>query len=83
MGQRYDVIVTADQAAVASDFWLRAIPDTYCSNNYNPDLIKGIIHYGGKYPALHSSLVLTKTSYRQLCNAYDHCLHHNRERLSW
>lgn len=45
MGQRYDVIVTANQASIASDFWLRAIPDTFCSTNYNPDLIKGIIHY--------------------------------------
>lgn len=47
MGQRYDIIVTADQASVASDFWLRAIADTYCSNNDNPDDIKGIVHYGG------------------------------------
>ena len=46
MGQRYDVIVTADQSSVASDFWLRAAPDTFCSNNYNPTLIKGVIHYG-------------------------------------
>ena len=46
MGQRYDIIVTADQASVASDFWIRAIPDTYCSNNANPDDIKGIVHYG-------------------------------------
>lgn len=45
MGQRYDVIVTANQASIASDFWLRAIPDTFCSTNYNPDLIQGIIHY--------------------------------------
>lgn len=45
MGQRYDIIVTANQASIASDFWLRAIPDTFCSTNYNPDLIKGIIHY--------------------------------------
>lgn len=46
MGQRYDVIVTADQASVASDFWLRAIPQTACSDNDNADDIKGIIHYG-------------------------------------
>ncbi|KAK6392808.1 hypothetical protein LTR65_002889 [Meristemomyces frigidus] len=46
MGQRYDIIVTADQAAVASDFWLRAVPDTFCSNNGAPDDIKGIVHYG-------------------------------------
>ncbi|KAF3761602.1 hypothetical protein M406DRAFT_342366 [Cryphonectria parasitica EP155] len=46
MAQRYDVIVKADQADVASDFWLRAYPDAFCSDNANPDNIKGIIHYG-------------------------------------
>ncbi|PSR74295.1 multicopper oxidase [Coniella lustricola] len=46
MGQRYDVIVTADQSAIASDFWMRAYPDSFCSDNANPDDIKGIIHYG-------------------------------------
>ncbi|KAF2160971.1 multicopper oxidase [Zasmidium cellare ATCC 36951] len=46
MGQRYDVIVTADQSSVASDFWLRAIPDTFCSENSYPNWIRGIVHYG-------------------------------------
>ncbi|KKY15402.1 putative multicopper oxidase [Diplodia seriata] len=46
MGQRYDVVVTADQASVASDFWLRAIPQSACSDNDNSDDIKGIVHYG-------------------------------------
>jgi FtsP/CotA-like multicopper oxidase with cupredoxin domain len=46
MGQRYDVIVTADQADTASDFWMRAVPMIACSDNDNPDNIKGIIHYG-------------------------------------
>lgn len=32
IGQRYDVIVTADQAAVATDFWMRAIPQSSCSS---------------------------------------------------
>ncbi|CAK1359430.1 Laccase-2 [Cercospora beticola] len=45
MGQRYDVIITADQGDVASDFWLRAVPDSFCSDNDNSDDIKGIIHY--------------------------------------
>ncbi|EKG11682.1 Multicopper oxidase type 1 [Macrophomina phaseolina MS6] len=45
MGQRYDVIITANQAVVATDFWLRAVPQTACSNNANPDNIKGIIRY--------------------------------------
>lgn len=59
MGQRYDVIVTADQSAVASDFWLRATPDTFCSNNYNPDAIRGIVHYGGMLLIIQSSFYHT------------------------
>ncbi|KAI1426996.1 putative extracellular dihydrogeodin oxidase/laccase [Xylaria sp. FL1777] len=43
MGQRYDVIVTAN--ATADDYWMRAIAQTTCSNNDNPDNIKGIIRY--------------------------------------
>lgn len=35
-----------DQASVASDFWLRAIPQAACSDNDNSENIKGIIHYG-------------------------------------
>lgn len=46
MGQRYDVIVTADQADVADNFWLRAIPQSACSENDNSDDIRGIIYYG-------------------------------------
>ncbi|OJD38659.1 multicopper oxidase [Diplodia corticola] len=46
MGQRYDIVVTADQASVASDFWMRAIPQSACSDNDNSDDIKGIVHYG-------------------------------------
>lgn len=46
MGQRYDVIITADQASVASDFWLRAIPQSACSENANADDIRGIVYYG-------------------------------------
>jgi FtsP/CotA-like multicopper oxidase with cupredoxin domain len=46
MGQRYDIIVTANMSAVASDFWIRAIPDSYCSENDNTDGIRGILHYG-------------------------------------
>ncbi|KAJ5390737.1 CAZyme family AA1 [Penicillium cataractarum] len=45
MGQRYDVIVTADQASVARDFWIRAVPQTQCSENDNVNNIKGILHY--------------------------------------
>lgn len=46
MGQRYDIVVTMDQAAVASDFWIRAIPQAACSENDSTDNIKGILHYG-------------------------------------
>lgn len=46
MGQRYDVIITADQASVADNFWLRAIPQSACSDNDNTDNIKGIVYYG-------------------------------------
>lgn len=46
MGQRYDVIVTANQASVADNFWLRAIPQSACSDNDNSDDIRGIVYYG-------------------------------------
>lgn len=46
MGQRYDVIVKADQGAVATDFWMRAIPQAACSLNNAKDNIRGMVHYG-------------------------------------
>lgn len=46
MGQRYDVVITADQAATADSFWMRAIPQSACSENDNEDDIKGIVYYG-------------------------------------
>ncbi|KAF4121298.1 Multicopper oxidase with three cupredoxin domains [Geosmithia morbida] len=46
MGQRYDIIVTADQADVADSFWMRAIPQSACSDNDNADDIRGIVYYG-------------------------------------
>ncbi|KAK3317236.1 multicopper oxidase [Cercophora scortea] len=45
MGQRYDIVVTADQSAVATDFWMRAIPQVACSDNDSTDNIRGIVHY--------------------------------------
>lgn len=45
MGQRYDVIVSADQADTADSFWMRAIPQSACSDNDNEDDIRGIIYY--------------------------------------
>ncbi|GKT66437.1 multicopper oxidase [Colletotrichum tofieldiae] len=47
MGQRYDIIVTADQASTADNFWIRAIPQSACSDNDSTDNIKGIISYTG------------------------------------
>jgi FtsP/CotA-like multicopper oxidase with cupredoxin domain len=43
MGQRYDIIITAN--ATAGNYWMRAIAQTACSDNDNPDNIKGIIRY--------------------------------------
>lgn len=44
IGQRYDVIVEADQAA--DNYWLRAIPQTSCSStNLNTLDITGIFNY--------------------------------------
>jgi FtsP/CotA-like multicopper oxidase with cupredoxin domain len=46
LGQRYDIILTANQASVASDFWMRAIPQVACSDNDSTDNIRGVVHYG-------------------------------------
>jgi len=46
LGQRYNIIVKADQADVAENFWMRAIPQIACSDNDNADNIKGIGFYG-------------------------------------
>ncbi|CAH0052330.1 unnamed protein product [Clonostachys solani] len=46
MGQRYDIIVNADQADVAENFWMRAIPQGACSENDSTDNIKAIVYYG-------------------------------------
>ncbi|CAG7948550.1 unnamed protein product [Penicillium nalgiovense] len=48
MGQRYDVIVTADQRQISDSFWIRAIPQEACSENANPDNIRGILYYGNQ-----------------------------------
>lgn len=36
----------ADQSSVASNFWMRAIPQSACSDNLNPTNIKGVVYYG-------------------------------------
>lgn len=43
MGQRYDIVVTATESS--GNFWIRAIPQTACSDNDNADNIMGILMY--------------------------------------
>ncbi|KAI1653266.1 putative multicopper oxidase [Daldinia decipiens] len=45
IGQRHDIIVTADQASTADNFWIRAIPQSACSENESEDNIRGIVSY--------------------------------------
>ncbi|OCL07332.1 laccase-like multicopper oxidase [Glonium stellatum] len=45
MGQRYNVIVEANQPTDATDYWMRAIPQVTCSNNGDGDNIRGIVRY--------------------------------------
>ncbi|KAH7176772.1 Cupredoxin [Dactylonectria macrodidyma] len=60
MGQRYDIIVTADQADVADNFWMRAIPQAACSDNDSTDNIKGVVYYGDS-PSTPSTTAYTYT----------------------
>ncbi|KAJ5213423.1 hypothetical protein N7449_000592 [Penicillium cf. viridicatum] len=46
MGQRYDIVVNADQSTGNDSFWMRAIPQSACSDNDSTDNIKGIVYYG-------------------------------------
>ncbi|PYH75564.1 extracellular dihydrogeodin oxidase/laccase [Aspergillus uvarum CBS 121591] len=50
MGQRYDIIVTGKQLT-SGDFWLRAIPQSACSETEATDLVKGIVRYGNRSTA--------------------------------
>ena len=45
IGQRYDIVVEANQAV--SNYWLRAIWQTTCSQNDNANNILGIVRYKG------------------------------------
>jgi FtsP/CotA-like multicopper oxidase with cupredoxin domain len=45
IGQRYDVLVTADQ--LVQNYWLRAIPQNTCSDVDNANNIKAIVSYVG------------------------------------
>ncbi|KAF1344333.1 Cupredoxin [Delphinella strobiligena] len=64
IGERYDVIVTMDQASVATDFWLRAIPQIACSDNDSTDNIKAIVHYNDS----SSTPTTTGYSYTDSCD---------------
>ncbi|KUJ17361.1 laccase [Mollisia scopiformis] len=66
MGERYDVIVTADQAV--SNYWMRAIPQETCSDNDNVDNILGIVRYDSSSTADPSS---TGYDYEDSCDDED------------
>ena len=66
-GQRYDIIVRADKASIAKNFWLRAIPQEACSENQNPTNIKGIVYYGSS----PSRPTTTAYSYTDACDDED------------
>ncbi|KAJ9244482.1 CAZyme family AA1 [Paecilomyces variotii] len=67
IGERYDVIVTADQSDVADNFWMRAIPQEACSDNDSTDNIKGIVYYGDS----PSTPTTTGYSYTDSCDDED------------
>ncbi|KAG0155954.1 hypothetical protein PDIDSM_3127 [Penicillium digitatum] len=46
MGQRYDVVITANQESITESFWMRAIPADRCSRNEMAGNIRGIVYYG-------------------------------------
>ncbi|KAK3368780.1 Cupredoxin [Podospora didyma] len=39
-------VVSIGMASVATDFWMRAIPQVACSENDSTDNIRGVVHYG-------------------------------------
>lgn len=64
IGQRYDVIVTANQDA--GNYWLRAVPQTTCSaTNENTLNIKGIFNYDSVDVATPTT---TTTMFDDNCN---------------
>ncbi|CAM1511320.1 Fc.00g088330.m01.CDS01 [Cosmosporella sp. VM-42] len=63
IGQRIDILITTDQAHIASSFWLRAKPLKLCSKVTNPDNVKGIIHYGSDNTTPNT----TTTSHDETC----------------
>ncbi|QPC63884.1 hypothetical protein HYE67_006115 [Fusarium culmorum] len=45
IGERMDILVTANQASKASSFWLRTLPQLDCTKNANPQNALGIVSY--------------------------------------
>lgn len=58
MGQRYDVVVNADQGS--GDYWVRAVPQSSCSSNNNTDDIRGILRYDASSTADPTTAPYTK-----------------------
>ncbi|GKZ35744.1 lactose Permease [Aspergillus brasiliensis] len=67
VGQRYDVIVTANQAQSGSNFWMRAIPQEACAEIDNTD-IRGIFHYEDSGVEVATP---TTTAYNYTDSCYD------------
>lgn len=66
-GQRYDIIINANQAL--GNYWLRVIAQNSCSKNQNPDNIRGIIRYAGQSAAgLDASPAFTASNYTDSCD---------------
>lgn len=59
MGQRYDVVVDASESS--GNYWMRAIPQTTCSDNENADNIKGIVMYSSTNTTEPDSTAYTYT----------------------
>jgi FtsP/CotA-like multicopper oxidase with cupredoxin domain len=62
MGQRYDIIVEANQAV--DNYWLRAIWQSTCSANGNADGILGIVRYNAASKAIPTTI---SPSYPDAC----------------
>jgi FtsP/CotA-like multicopper oxidase with cupredoxin domain len=67
IGQRYDVVVNADQSTGNESFWMRAIPQSACSDNDSTNNIKGIVYYGSS----PSTPTTTAYSYTDSCDDMD------------
>jgi hypothetical protein len=68
-GQRYDVIVTADQGA--GDFWLRAVAQKACSANANLENILGIVRYDSSSTAEPTTSPYDSANLTVTNNCYD------------